>query len=109
MTEPTNEQIERAAKDAGWGDVPSDSLRKNAAMGHPTARSILAHARTITEAEAREARLREALGKISEPLAYLKRLADEQEANLNGCAVSIAKDPDFLRSIARTALEDQHG
>ena len=65
MAEPTNEQIERAAR---RGCVAWSVARiKAAAETSPVetdyllARSILAHARTIAEAEAREARLREAL------------------------------------------------
>lgn len=73
-TQPTDEQIERAAALAGWHYARADVIRRVSSRLNAegrTARSILAHARTIAAAEAREvekdatiARMREALEQI---------------------------------------------
>jgi hypothetical protein len=46
----------------------------------------------------------EALENIANPLSYLRRKAEKDGGKLNGHAIHIANDPEFLKSIARKAL-----
>lgn len=49
-------------------------------------------------------KLREALQDIADPLAKLRREADEQGMELNMYAHILVKDAQWLRNLARTAL-----
>ena len=49
---------------------------------------------------------RQALEDIADPLAALRREAEEQGCGLHGCiAVSLSNDPVYLKKIAQDALD----
>lgn len=49
----------------------------------------------------------DALAKIANPIKWLQIDAENQGAKLNGSvAVQLSKDPEYLRSIAETALNE---
>jgi hypothetical protein len=50
------------------------------------------------------ARLRQALGDVCSPLAYLQRLAEADGNRLSGMAYAIASDINTVKGIARDAL-----
>jgi len=51
-------------------------------------------------------KLLDALNDITEPLAYMKRKADEEGLHLSGVAYSISQDPEYLKEIARKAIAE---
>jgi hypothetical protein len=58
---------------------------------------------TVTE---QNTMLIEALKNIIYPVSYLQRKADKDENELNGVvSIELSKDSEFLKSIARDALE----
>ena len=55
----------------------------------------------------KEETFRQALEAIANPLIHLQRKADESGARLNGMgALALCNDPNYLRGIARKALEE---
>ena len=46
----------------------------------------------------------EALNKISNPIFYLRKEAESSGGTLNGFAVQLSNDANYLKGIARTAL-----
>lgn len=50
--------------------------------------------------------LLDALNDIVEPLAYMKRKADEEGLRLNGMAYGLSQDPEYLKEIARKAITE---
>lgn len=74
--------------------------------GKPDAR-ISVPIRTITALLEERERLREALEDIAHPVAAIQRKADEQGARLNGLAFAVANDPEYLKGIARAALNGE--
>lgn len=55
--------------------------------------------------EAENARLRQALSDVVNPLDNLQRYAESKNAKLNGSAYSIANNLGFVQRIARDALQ----
>lgn len=54
-----------------------------------------------------EEKLREALDRIARPIYWMQKEAEENGSKINGrMALEISNDPEYLKSIARTALEN---
>lgn len=78
-------------KDMGRGPAPDCPLRKAAAE--------------ITRLQAEVDRLREALEEIADPISAMQTHAEVQGVGLDGMMANIlAKDPEYLKAIARAAL-----
>lgn len=59
----------------------------------------------VPEAISELDRLREALEEIVKPVEFMRRRADAAGSKLDGfMAITLAKDPEYLRGIARAAL-----
>lgn len=71
---------------------------------------VVLPASALTAALGREEALRVALRDIVDPISRMQREADKVGAILDGAsAVRIADNPEYLRGIARAALENTNG
>ena len=62
-----------------------------------------------TELREENARLREALEDVINPLGYIQRYAAKRGQKLSDMAYAVANDPGTIRQIARKALENRDG
>jgi len=60
--------------------------------------------KNVAELENDKRELVEALDKISNPIFYLRKEAESSGGTLNGFAVQLSNDANYLKGIARTAL-----
>lgn len=79
-------------------DIESEDGVTNAAIAEGAQR--------LEELHEMNRKLLGALNDITEPLAYMKRNADEEGLRLSGMAYSISQDPEYLKEIARKAIAD---
>lgn len=82
----------------GSDDVP-DRVVQDAALIVAAVNALPAFLATLK-------RQREALENIADPLAHIHREAVRQGRRLSGQAYAISNDPEFIKGIARAALDD---
>lgn len=74
-----------------------DANNRDVSMGEVVA--------ALNAAAEREAKLREALEQINDPIKHLRDLAEKEGKRLDGhMAIQLAESPNYLRGIARDAL-----
>jgi len=79
-------------------DIESRYIVANAAIAEGAQR--------LEELHEMNRKLLDALNDITEPLAYMKRTADEEGLRLSGMAYGLSQDPEYLKEIARKAITE---
>lgn len=79
-------------------DIESEDGVANAAIAEGAQR--------LEELHEMNRKLLDALNDITEPLAYMKRTADEEGLRLSGMAYGLSQDPEYLKEIARKAITE---